>query len=227
MTPSKLIHTLAALFAGLIVLGAPTLAHATPVLQVYMEGSSYNTDTESWELTSTDGTANVQVLVTLDEGETLSDVVLYVAFDSANTGASVSLIDEGGASVSSTTGTGTPSSLSSHGIYGSDSTYVAFDLGDFTVTTDVVCNMTDGDGCTSGDARTYALTFTGITGSVHLDASGVNDKGRIKFAPYSHDADVVTSVPELSASGVAPAAALLSGALVLISTRRREADLSA
>jgi hypothetical protein len=138
MTPSKLIQTIAALFVGLVVFGAPSLAHATPVLQVYMEGSTYNTDTESWEFTSGDGTADVQILVKLNDGQTLSDVTLYVAYDSSNAGANVTLTDEGGSAVSSTSGTGTPDALSSHGIYNGGVSYVAFDLGGITETKDSV-----------------------------------------------------------------------------------------
>ena len=208
---------------ALALVAAPSVAHATPVLQVYIEGATYNTETETWDFESTDGTAEIVILAALDPGETLSDVNLVVAYGSENTGAELSLMADGGTELASTSGSdSTPDGLSAHGIYGAGTSYVEFSLGDFSGDAgDTAWNTTDGDGQTNGDVRAYSLGISGIEGTIHLDAYGTNDSGKVKFAPYSHDG-AITAVPELSARGAAPAGTLLLGLLLLVASRRRQ-----
>lgn len=218
-----------------IVLVIPALAHATPVLQVWMPGATYNDATESWDFTPADGTAIVVVMAALPAGEALTDVTLAVAYDSSNQNPNITLLDDMTAPVSGISGSGgVPAGLSPHGVYGAGTSYVLFDLGSFTGDGDVIWNTVDGTGQTEGDLRAYQLTIAGITGTIHLDAFGTNEKGQTKFAPYSHDGDIIgpppsstTDVPELSGNGAAPAGALLLGLGLLFAARRRQASTAA
>jgi hypothetical protein len=235
---------LLSLAAAAIVCSLAAPAQAVPILQLYVEGAEYNTETESWDFTSEDGTANVWVIANTGSPSskgTVFDVNLVVAYDAQNTEAAVSLLgsDPVGDPLS---GTGTSptvqdgSQLPAHGVYGEDTTWQQFSLGNFEETSDPLADFDEDFDVASlaeaklgSDTEVYAITLENITGSVHLDAFGytANADGDMELvwtAPFSHDANIHTSVPELSAEGAAPALALLvGGVLILVGKRRRRA----
>jgi hypothetical protein len=229
-------HIALSLLAALSIVGFAGFAQAEPILQLYVEGATYNTSTESWDITSESGTVNVWVIANTDAGGsqgTVYDVNLTVAYDSSDTDAAVSYDGDEQFDQVGTAVTGTSpvlqdgSSMPSHGIYGAGTSYQQFSLGDFDETTSPIADFQgempelSGEG---GDIEIYSLTFTG-TGSVHLDAFGyvINERNQqviVRSAPFSHDADV-TFVPELSGSGSAPGLALLLGGALILGGRRR------
>jgi hypothetical protein len=70
--------------AAVILIAVPQAAYAVPTLQLYIENSTYNTTTETWEFTGND----VRLWVLGDVGHygTISEVKLTVAFPSTETG---------------------------------------------------------------------------------------------------------------------------------------------
>lgn len=193
---------LAAAAAGIAAVMAAAPARAVPLLQLYIEGATYNGATETWELVRPiDQTLRLWTIGNVAGGGgkgTLSDVRLAVAYDSIFAGASFALASSttggyGGFSDPSTPGAaihnGTHAdgssptmadgtSLAPHGIYGAGTIWQEFLLGDFSLTDSPIADfdklLPGAPAQTSGQINVYEITVSGIDvgGFVHFDLYG-------------------------------------------------------
>lgn len=193
---------LAAAAAGIAAMMAAAPARAVPLLQLYIEGATYNGATETWELERPiDQPLRLWTIgnVAGPGGKgTLGDVHLAIAYDSIFAGASFALASSttggyGGFGDPSTPGAaihnGTHTdgssptmadgkSLAPHGVYGAGTTWQEFLLGDFSLTdspiADFVTLFPGAPGQGSGQINVYEITVSGIDvgGFVHFDLYG-------------------------------------------------------
>jgi hypothetical protein len=207
----------AVLAVALLAMGRP--AYAIPALQVYIEGSTYDTATDTWVIGSSDFT--LWVLGDIGSYGTISDVKLAAAYSTGESGSisltpttasgitdpstpSVPTLSGSGTGTAPLTGDGDP--LPSHGIYGAGTSWFEFLLGDFSLTDSPIGDYTNG-GCPSdpsctypstGQINAYDVSITGFTW-VHFDAydhiEGANHTKYV-FAPFSHDGETTTTAPE-------------------------------
>ncbi len=166
ITQSTLRTTLVAI---LIACGFARIAQADPVLQLYLEGATYNTNTESWELQSPPGSSSgnpfrLWVIGNVDGPGghgTINNVRLAVAYDATDSAPLVSLTPTttgglGGffdpstpinASLLQTVTDGSSPILGNgralppHGIYGQGVHWQEFGLGDFELTDSPVADF--------------------------------------------------------------------------------------
>lgn len=208
--------------AAVLLLLAPASSYAIPTLQLYIEGSSYDTATDTWSIDSP--TFKLWVLGETDKTGTIFGVNLVVAHNTGEAGtisfapttATAGLLpapgdaSTPGAPVHNGSGSGTVpitgdgSALPSHGIFGAGTDWDTFLLGDFSLQDSPIGDYTTGAcpgaGCTwpaLGQINAYDVTVTGYSW-VHFDAfDHVVSENRTKYiqAPFSHDANT-TSVPE-------------------------------
>ena len=215
---SKAFSRLGLIVAG-VIMGYAVESKAVPVLQVYVEGATYDATTETWVGDfDAGGTVRLWTIGNVDGNGgkgTIYDVKLAVAYSSADT-PTISLVSSttggfGGFTDPSLANTATflqtvtdgstpllgdGSSLASHGIYGAGTSWQEFGLGDFSKT-----DALGGDFITalpsppSGgyDINVYEVTVTG-TGLVHFDLYNHTESatsGQVKywFAPFSHDGE--------------------------------------
>lgn len=193
---------LAAGAAMLWAMAVAAPAQAVPVLQLYIEGATYNESTETWELLRPiDQPIRLWTIGNVDgpggKG-TISDARLAIAYSSDFAGATFLM-------QSSTTGgfggfvdPSTPSSaifnglhtdgssptmadggsLAPHGIYGSDSYWQEFLLGSFSLTdspiADFVSLFPAAPAATDGQINVYEIVVSGIEvgGFIHFDLYG-------------------------------------------------------
>ncbi len=193
-------------------------AFAIPILQLYIDGSTYNSATETWETPSSSFTlwAIGNVNGPGSKG-TITDVFLAAAYDSTETGSitlsptrTTLLSDPSTPSdpslvgvYSDTTpvlGDGT-TSLGAHGIYGSGTDWYKFALGNFNQTDspigDFINSYPTSFTANAGQINAYTIDVTGYS-SVHFDLYdhvGSATHIKYKFAPYSHDAEGGNSSP--------------------------------
>ena len=78
-------------FLCLIGLFGQQPAHATPLLQTYMEGAVYDTTTESWVVDATGGSATLWVIGNVNgpggaKGDSITDIKVSTVYDSAFAG---------------------------------------------------------------------------------------------------------------------------------------------
>lgn len=191
-------------------------SHAVPVLQVYLEGATYDTTSETWVLAGGDsGTARLWVIGNTSGG-TIENVHLAAAYDSAYSPQIVltpaaaatrfGFDDPSVASAPVTDGiayTGLPlmdsgKYLSAHGIYGDGTVWQRFDLGDFSLTDSQLADFgaafpsTFANG--SAQINVYDLTVTGDglpeDFTIHFDVyNHIEGETRSVFAPFSHDGE--------------------------------------
>lgn len=193
----KLLIALFFLCAGLVV--QPGVSQAIPELQLYIDGATFDMSTETWVTTAPN--FQLWVLGDVDAKGALYDVNLVAAFSSSESG-SITFLP---ALSIAGSGVGTvPTKLSSHGIYGSGTSWNSYLLGTFSSTADPI-----GDYYGSvpssfpdhGQINKYDVTVSGYS-EVHFDAYGYylknNGDQKDVFAPYSHDAEAtpVSAVPE-------------------------------
>ena len=199
----------------------PQLARAEPILQLYVEGATYDAGTESWTI-DTDSFTLWVIGNTAKKG-TIEDVKLTFAYDSSETlGVTITPTttgDLGGFSDPSTPGSptfsqtvtdgsvpklGDGSDLPEHGIYGAGTSWTEFLLGDFWLTDSPIADFQNAfpspGAANSAQINAYDITVTGVTG-LHIDTyDHVEGKTHTwyKFAPFSHDAGSggETPVPE-------------------------------
>jgi hypothetical protein len=231
-------------FALACVLGGATSASAIPVLQLYIEGATYDPDDETWVSNSSSfnlwvlglsPVGGVKISFAFQTGETGSITLTPTTAgdfdgvpgddDLSVPGGGVLFKTEANASADGAVplrGDGSP--LPTHGIYGPGTSFLEFGLGHFTLTDSPIGDYQDMP--TSfprrGQINVYAVTVTGFSSGLHIDAygykvSGSND-GSVKavFAPFSHDA----GVPEPSTL------ILLGSGLALAALRSRQRALS-
>jgi len=225
MTPRLAAKIFGMLAALCFTLGSG-FAHAVPALQVYVEGAVYDSVNETWVLDTTTTGGTVTITATNQNGgspeKDLFGVTMVVsaledsAFSATLTGG------DGGLNLSASSTAG-DSTLLTGGDANNAQSSLAFALGNFTGTSDATVDYVSGGGNGLGNTQSFVLTLFDLTGTVVIDAYGYDAKGKLVVAPYSHNGAITTvsDVPELSASGSAPAAALLLGSLMLFWSRRR------
>ena len=212
-------------FWAVLAVGSQTV-WAVPVLQLYIEGSTYDTATDTWTISNSD--FKIWVLGDVGSYGMIEDVTLAAAYDSNETGtisltpttatsgivpspgdpsiSAASTFVTSGSGDSPLMGSGDP--LPSHGIYGPGTSWETYLLEDFFRIDSPIGDFTQG-GCPDDPACTYPSTGqinaydVSITGYswVHFDAFNhiVLNENHTKFvfAPFSHDAQTAT-VPEPS-----------------------------
>lgn len=206
--------------AGLIAVGAlvalPRAAQAVPKLQIYLEGAAYDDTTESW--VADGGGLRLWAIGDVGSAGTISNVRLSVAYAAGLT-PTISLT---GATIDSTAfpgmtdGTnpgdatliqtvtdgsapllGSGADLPGHGIYGPQTDWQEFALGDFTATDSQIGDWIDSFPTSFpsvGQINVYDVAIAGLAvgASVHFDLyDGIagGRHGKFIFAPFSHDGD--------------------------------------
>ncbi len=234
-----------ALASSLLLVAASPIAMGYPILQLYLEGGTYDTSTESWYLAPPDSSAgepfrlwvigNTSWMGTIHEvrlsmaysadyrtydtyGNISRDLVvtftptttggLYGFTDPSTPGLPELLIPDGQVNTTPTLGDGKP--LPAHGIFGPNTVWQEWLLGDFTLQDspigDFIGSVPPPDFNTMGQINVYEISITFSDGAtahgvwVHFDAynhvEGQNH-AFYRFAPFSHDADGdVTVIPE-------------------------------
>lgn len=199
-------------------------AHAIPALQLYIEGATFHTGTETW--VSSGSPVNLWAIGnTSGPGNhgSIFGVSLYAAYnpDASNVSISLTPLDPptnfngvtdlgvAPAAVGPSLGlTPTPvlsdgSLLPWHGIY-KESDWVEFGLGNFAETGD---DIGDFNGIepfptnlvTGGQINAYEVSWSGTDLQyVHFDLAGTLSSGKAKFAPFSHDAEMVPESSSLA-----------------------------
>lgn len=257
--------------AAVVVVGANT-AFGVPLLQIYLEGGTYDATTESWVVAGPSGGGSVRLWVignTQGPGSvpgTISDVKLSVAYsDVWNFGNSeeTSLITLSPSTANGYGGGGftdpsvpdsdlstlgiqdpqwlqfrndgsspvlsTGKSLPTHGIFGADTDWQEFLLGDFSLADSPVADFIGAFPTvlypSTGQINVYDVTIPGgYHGAVlHFDVyDHVEGRNGARFAPFSHDGSgsgggFENVVPEPSSMVLCSGLALMG----LISARRR------
>ncbi len=195
-------------------------ANAIPVLQLYLEGGTYDPVTEDWVVgPTTEATLWVIGNISGPGGKgTIYDVKLAAAFDSADS-PTIALDQTTTSGFGGFTDPSTPiaptltpggpfsgaptlsdgSSLPSHGIYGPGTSFLEWSLGNFFLTDSPVGDFIDLFPTSlfpaAGQINAYDISFSGAD-ELHFDAWGDiagNPHGGLRpvFAPFSHDATVV------------------------------------
>lgn len=204
--------------AALLLLMSSGTAHAIPVLQLYIEGSTFEDSDETWVT----GDADFTLWVIGDVGHygTIYDVVLSWVYNSDEVGtititpttANMYVTDPSTPSVPTATtppdGSDDPplmisgAALPEHDPYKVGTTWETWALGDMTLTDSEVADLTQGvcvydpgdPACTypsMGQVNAYDISITGYSW-VHFDAFGqivVDSQLVDRFAPFSHDAE--------------------------------------
>ncbi|MDP2760606.1 MAG: choice-of-anchor N protein [Sideroxyarcus sp.] len=237
---------LALLVAGLMMSLPPALSHATPTLQLYIEGSVYDSSDQSWVIDASDFT--LWVLGNVSSDGTIFDVKLSAAYATSEAGAGSSISisptqaalgilpapgdpspsaalspDSSGDGNAPLLGNGTP--LPSHGVFGPGTSWESWALGDFTLTDSPIGDFTNG-GCPDGPAceypsmgqiNAYNISITGYS-SVHFDAfDHIGAENHFKYRKAPFSHDAV-AVPEPGALSLTLLGSGLLGAWALRKT---------
>lgn len=219
-------------------------AQAIPVLQLYLEGGTYDSETETWVITPPGSSAGEPFRLWAigniagpgGKGD-ITSARLSIAYDRNYSGLSVSLTSSqaGGLGVGEYDGFTDPSepvqptlnywvqtsktggayqcfqdgivddggrpvlgdgkNLPPHGVFGADTVWLEYSLGDFASPPDSPVGDFIGSFPTEvhsgGQINVYEVSVIGGSGAtVHFDLyNTVRGASRAKFAPFSHDAD--------------------------------------
>jgi hypothetical protein len=194
-------------------------------LQIYLEGGNYDQTTETWVVTNAGDTIRLWAIGNVEWAQStgapgIGNVRLAIAYDAglpvnvtftpSTTGGLGDFTDPSIPGPPSYIGTvtdgsspvlGDGSSLPSHGIYGMETDWQEFSLGDFTLTDSPIADFIDSfptPGTKVGQIDVYEISVSGAD-AVHFDLydtiMGANS-GYVRFAPFSHDGS--TTVPEPS-----------------------------
>lgn len=201
------------LLATLLILGRVNTASAIPALQLYIEGSTYNTASDTW--VTENSIFKLWVLGDVGNFGTISNVFLSAAYSTSETGTisfvpttasglpfpgdpstpDAPLFHSSGSGTVPTMGNGSP--LPSHGIYGPGTDWTKYSIGNFTLTDSPIgdyINTVPTSFPDMGQINAYTVTVTGYSW-VHFDAFDSIVKGdnsvKYKFAPFSHDSETV------------------------------------
>lgn len=183
-------------------------AYATPNLQIYLPGGTYddNPDEESWVTSDNPTEVWIAGVAENDREFAIKDIRLYVAFSDPNATVNVTVVDIPGSTAGDTISPenavpilGKPVGLDPHGIY--DTYYFCFlmpaDL-DLVNGGDTVYDYPELDpnnptGGKAGDIFKVSVEYLG-DGSAHMDLTGTlyiqkrtGVDTRLVTAPYSHD----------------------------------------
>lgn len=221
MGARRTFYAMCGLLVLLALVGAQP-ALAVPDLQLYVDGATYDPQTETWVTASSSFT--LQVLVA---NNTLEDVYVAAAIpsDSDPSGGTVSL---GGTVIGIPSTQGTPMMsnghlLPGHGIY--PTYFGTYFLGDLVPTAATpVQDMQPGGGggwSTLGLVVNIPVVISGFS-SVHFDVfDHIAGDTRVRFAPFSHDAEHTPEPGSLLLLLSGGAGILGLGACRRISSRRR------
>lgn len=188
------------------ILGAGT-ANAVPNLQIYIDGATYDTVSETWVISS----SSFKLWVVSD-GSAIDDVKLTAAFLTSETGSITMTGTTTGSAVftdlsaasnptvefTSADGaipiTGDGSALPAHGIYGAGTSFTQFGLGNMSGADAAITDFS-GTGTLAatdmGSINAYNVVITGYS-LVHFDAFDHivgSSHTKYVFAPFSHDGE--------------------------------------
>jgi len=199
-------------------------AGAVPLLQLYVEGSTYDEATESWVLEYTGDPIRLWVIgnVAGPGGQgTIYDTKLAIAYTGPDGGVAPVFTIEGSSTggyggftdpstavdpvyLQTVTDGSTPtlhdgSSLPTHGVYGEGIHWQEFALGDLDTADSPIGDFYGafpGPGwADSAQINVYEITFSGSVEWIHFDLYNHTDSRTRVFAPFSHDAEVTTPEP--------------------------------
>lgn len=184
---------------------------AIPTLQLYIEGSTYDAGTDTW----TTNLNNFKIWVI---GEEVQDVQLAIAHAASESGL-ITLTSTNATGIvdpsipidpvfrtnSATTGylplLGDGSALPAHGIYGAETTWESYSLGDFNLNDSLIGDYIGGIPTSyprTGQINAYSVSVPESYSWVHFDAyDHIEGKNHSKyiFAPFSHDGESSGSSP--------------------------------
>ena len=203
-----------------LILSMAAPAFAIPELQLYIEGASWDSGTETWMTDSN----SFKLWVIGDTGAkgNIDNVKLSVAYDHGQTGTisltgtTTSLKTDPSTAANPTfiqtvTDGSSPilgdgSALPSHGIYGTGTDWMEFSLGNFTLKDSPIADvqvafpLAQDWSANNAQINVYDVLVTGFESGIHFDAYDhyYNNKGaKYVKAPFSHDAEGGgTPVPE-------------------------------
>lgn len=227
----------------LALLLAPS-AYALPILQLYVEGATYDTTSQTWVVSDSEFTLWV-IGNTGQKGEItgangIGGVSLVVSAQGGSlTGLSInpvlagccSVIDPSLASTPTATvaGVGHHTFLPDHGIFNQAGVaWQQYDLGAFDLTDSRIGDATQGswpvdvEGNFWGQINAYQVTMLGDFDVLHFDGFGyINDGSKYVFAPFSHDAEAVPPPITITEVPVPATLSLFAFGALLLARRRR------
>lgn len=218
---------------GCLAMAGASTALATPKLQLYVEGATYSSVTESWEIAA--GSTDPIRLWTIGNIDgpggagPIADVRLSIAYEAVAVAPTISLTASttggfgGFADPSTPTGTGgliqtvtdgsapllgNGSPLAGHGVFGIGTHWQEFSLGDFTLTdspiADFINTFPTAPATMSGQINVYEVSVLNGSGILHFDLyDTIVASNHVKFAPFSHDANGTSIVPVPGAAALA------------------------
>lgn len=209
--------------AGIALLCSATSAMAIPELQLYIEGATYDTTTDTW-IASGSGDLRLWTIGNVagaGSKGSIFDVKLSIAYadgltptfslTSSTTGGFGGYTDPStpvAATFSKTVTDGSApilgdgTSLPTHGIYGSATDWTEFLLGDFTLTDsqigDFITSFPAASGALVGQINVYDISITGVAAGTafHFDLYDhylAANDAKYINAPFSHDAGGTSS----------------------------------
>lgn len=218
---NNMLRSLVCLALFLVV--APLTAQAEPILQLYVEGATYDATTESW--VSTGPSFTLWVIGNTGWNGTIHDVRMSVAYDESET-VNLSFTPSTTGNLGNFTDPSTPaaptylqtvtdgsapllgdgSSLPPHGIFNQPGVdWHEFALGDFTLTDSPLADFINAfpanpTKLNQAQINVYDVEITGTASLVQFDVyDHVAGRNNVyyKFAPFSHNAETGdTPVPE-------------------------------
>lgn len=190
--------------AGALALAAafaPGTAFAEPILQLYVEGSTYDNTHESWVFDpGSSDPVRLWVIGNVDGGGgkgTISDVKISIVYDDPGTPVSISLTPSTTGGYGGVADPSTPSApvlnkivddgslpqladgsnIPAHGVYGSGAEWQEFGLGDFDLTDSPIADF----------FQTFPTSFTADAGQINVyELSVVGDITDLHIDAYNH-----------------------------------------